>query len=197
MPGLRRAPLRADARRNRDAILRAAREVLAAQGLEASLDAIARRAGVGRATLYRRFPTREDLVSAIFDDNMDELARLAEEHPDRSTTFSALLERTAELQQRDLGFIQALTRGASPEVVGDIVARFVAILAGPLREAQDAGTIREDFARDDVILLIEMLGGAAHGGAQGRGLALLRDALAPRRAGPGSGTADGTRDPAD
>jgi AcrR family transcriptional regulator len=196
MPELRRAPLRADARRNRDAILRAAREVLAEQGLEASLDAIARRAGVGRATLYRRFPTREDLVSAIFDDNMDELSRLAETHDDRGTTFYALLERTADLQRRDLGFIQALTRGASPEIVGDIVSRFVGILAGPLLEARDAGTLREDFERDDVILLIEMLGGAAHGGAQARGLALLRDALAPRRDGPAPRSAPPrTRDP--
>jgi AcrR family transcriptional regulator len=60
-------PLRADARRNRDAILSAARETFEEQGVFAPLDAIALRAGVGNATLYRNFPTRDDLVSAVIE----------------------------------------------------------------------------------------------------------------------------------
>jgi AcrR family transcriptional regulator len=69
-------PLRADARRNRDAILRAARETFESEGVLASLDGIALRAGVGNATLYRNFPTREDLLAAVMQTSLD--AALAE-----------------------------------------------------------------------------------------------------------------------
>ncbi|MCA1690534.1 MAG: TetR/AcrR family transcriptional regulator, partial [Actinobacteria bacterium] len=69
--------LRADAQRNRDAILLAAGEVFAEEGLDAPLCEIARRAGVGQGTLYRRFATREALVEAIADNHLAELAELA------------------------------------------------------------------------------------------------------------------------
>ena len=81
-PGTRRhseepqRPLRADARRNRDAILRAARDAFDAEGVLTPLDGIAARAGVGNATLYRNFPTRDDLVAAVMTDGVD--AALAE-----------------------------------------------------------------------------------------------------------------------
>ncbi|GIF18245.1 AcrR family transcriptional regulator [Actinoplanes tereljensis] len=75
-------PLRADAQRNRDAILAAAREIFAAEGVLTSLDGIALRAGVGNATLYRNFPTRDDLLAAVMQTSIatalaeaDELAR--------------------------------------------------------------------------------------------------------------------------
>jgi AcrR family transcriptional regulator len=76
MPAARRAvdeesrPLRADARRNRDAILAAAREAFEAEGVLTSLDGIALRAGVGNATLYRNFPTRDDLLAAVMQANI-------------------------------------------------------------------------------------------------------------------------------
>lgn len=69
---LTQKPLRADARRNRDAILQAAREVFEVEGVLASLDGIALRAGVGNATLYRNFPTRDDLLAAFLDLTLDE-----------------------------------------------------------------------------------------------------------------------------
>lgn len=65
-------PMRADARRNRDAILHAARKVFATDGVLASLDGIALRAGVGNATLYRNFPTRDDLLAAVMEVDLDE-----------------------------------------------------------------------------------------------------------------------------
>ncbi|WP_205697294.1 TetR/AcrR family transcriptional regulator [Conexibacter sp. SYSU D00693] len=71
-------PLRADARRNRDALLAAAREAFATEGIDASLDDIARSAGVGSGTLYRHFPTRESLVDAAFRDSVEGLATKAE-----------------------------------------------------------------------------------------------------------------------
>ena len=72
-----RKPLRADARRNRDAILQAAREVFDLQGVLAPLDMIALRAGVGNATLYRNFATREDLLSAVMNSDLDEAKAVA------------------------------------------------------------------------------------------------------------------------
>jgi AcrR family transcriptional regulator len=84
--------MRADAQRNRDAILRAARETFEAEGVLASLDGIAARAGVGNATLYRNFPTRESLLAAVMHDSvdvaLDEATRLA----DRLAPGAALAE---------------------------------------------------------------------------------------------------------
>jgi len=81
--GVSQRPLRADARRNRDAILAAAREAFETEGVYASLDGIALRAGVGNATLYRNFPTRDDLQAAVMEVNIaialtdaDEVARV-------------------------------------------------------------------------------------------------------------------------
>lgn len=70
--------MRADARRNRDAVLAAAREVFEVEGIEASLDGIAARAGVGNATLYRNFPTRDDLLAAVVEDSVQELVAESE-----------------------------------------------------------------------------------------------------------------------
>ena len=73
--------LRADAARNRASIVEAARDVFAEQGLEAPLDEIAKRAGTGNATLYRRFPNRGDLVAAVFADRMAEQVVAGESDP--------------------------------------------------------------------------------------------------------------------
>jgi AcrR family transcriptional regulator len=72
-------PLRRDAERNRQRILKAAAEVFAERGLEVSLDEVARHAGVGVGTVYRRFPTKDDLIEALFMDRIDEVATLAEQ----------------------------------------------------------------------------------------------------------------------
>ena len=66
-------PLRADARRNQDLIVAAAGEAIAEHGLEASMEEIARRAGVGAATLYRRFPSKQELLRAVLDARLSEL----------------------------------------------------------------------------------------------------------------------------
>ena len=72
-------PLRADARRNREAILRAAREAFEAEGVFTSLDGVAARAGVGNATLYRNFPTRDDLLAAVIETSTAEVLAEADE----------------------------------------------------------------------------------------------------------------------
>src|SRR6478735_3880358 len=78
-PAVSRRPKRADARRNYDQLIAAAREAFTERDRSASLEDIARRAGVGIATLYRHFPTRTDLVQAIYVDEVEALSRSAEE----------------------------------------------------------------------------------------------------------------------
>src|SRR6266508_3955540 len=98
--------LRADAARNRQALLSAAREIMSEQGLDAPLDEIARRAGVGNATLYRRFPTRIDLIVAVFAERMAEHARAVEEalaDPDSWQGLRRYITAAAALQVRDRG----------------------------------------------------------------------------------------------
>ncbi|WP_275002278.1 TetR/AcrR family transcriptional regulator [Promicromonospora iranensis] len=90
-------PLRADARRNRDAILRAARETFEEEGVLASLDGIALRAGVGNATLYRNFPTRDDLLAAVMQASTDLALAEAEELSRTLGPRGALAEWLARL----------------------------------------------------------------------------------------------------
>src|SRR5580658_3535763 len=70
-------PMRADARRNRERLITAAREVFAEQGANASMEAIAKYAGVGVGTLYRHFPTRMDVVEAVYESDVEELSEAA------------------------------------------------------------------------------------------------------------------------
>jgi AcrR family transcriptional regulator len=84
-------PLRADAKRNRDSLIAAAREVFTDRGSDASLEAIARRAGVGVGTLYRHFPTRQDLVLAVYVEEVEALCRSAEEYAEASSWEALVL----------------------------------------------------------------------------------------------------------
>src|SRR5437870_984142 len=104
LTGLTTMSLRADAARNRAVLVAAAREVMAERGLEAPLDEIARRAGIGNATLYRRFPRRIDLIAAVFADRMAEHARAvaaALEADDAREGFRGYVKAAAELQLHD------------------------------------------------------------------------------------------------
>src|ERR1700745_1045624 len=104
--------LRADAERNRVALLDAAREVFAEQGLEAPLEEIALRAGVGIATLYRRFPTRGQRVAAALVDKIAQYAEAAEQAlaiPDPWAGFASFVERICELQADDRGLSDLLS----------------------------------------------------------------------------------------
>jgi AcrR family transcriptional regulator len=179
--------LRADARRNRDAIVAAARAVFADSGLDAPLDAIARRAGVGRATLYRRFPTRDDLVAAIHEDNLDELERIAAHPRDDDRAFVEILTAAAGMLAADRGFVEHLRRQPVPSRIDRHVSdRFLAIVEQPLRRAQRAGVVREDLGPPDALLIVDMIGGAAVAAGPhreprrvDRALDLLLDALRP------------------
>jgi AcrR family transcriptional regulator len=150
--------LRADAERNRERILAAARDVFAERGLDAPLEAIARRAGVGQATLYRRFPTRQDLLVAAFGPKLTaytEAIDRALEDPDPWRGFRDYVTAIAAMQKGDRGFRDILTKDF-PDVPEhraqrDRVYRGVAEL---IERAKAAGRLREDFVPEDVLLLL-------------------------------------------
>jgi AcrR family transcriptional regulator len=150
--------LRADAARNRAAIVEAAREVFADQGLDASLDEIARRAGTGNATLYRRFPSRGDLIAAVFAERMvEELdaveAALAD--PDPWSGFASYVTAVGGMQARDRGIADLVTMDVTraPEIDA-FRARAFEGLVTLIDRARAAGVLRDDFTTQDVVLLL-------------------------------------------
>src|SRR5215218_9116512 len=157
-PTTTRSRLRADAERNRERVLNAAREVFAEQGLDASTNEIARRAGVGIATLFRRFPTRDDLVAAAFEDKMSAYAAAIEDalaDPDPWQGFCDYIERVCRMQADDRGFADVLTltfrTAKALEKERDRSAKAVAEL---LVRAKALGRLRKDFAHQDVPLIL-------------------------------------------
>ncbi|MEV4739734.1 helix-turn-helix domain-containing protein [Streptomyces sp. NPDC049555] len=180
-------PLRADARRNRELLLAAARELFAEQGLEAPLDEIARRAGVGNATLYRRFPTREALIEAVFHESLAQVMAMGEQvrrGEDAMAALTSYMERIFQGLAADRGAIELMTttieageslaalRRHNHETVSELV-----------RRAQEQGTMRPDVVAEDLLLLLAALGScvpsadAVCPGSWRRHLALLLDSL--------------------
>jgi AcrR family transcriptional regulator len=150
--------MRADAQRNRERILDAAREVFAERGTDAPMSEVARRAGVGIATLARRFPTREDLVAATFENRLAKytsLVEVASQDPDAWRGFCFLVERACGMQSGDLGFTEVLTR-SFPRVRGLEAGRLRALaqFEDLVRRAQEAGDLREDFVAEDLPLVL-------------------------------------------
>lgn len=150
--------LRADARQNRDRILASARETFAAVGLDASMTEIARRAGVGVATLYRRFPTKASLVTEVFADQLAACTAVvheASEDPDPWRGFCRVVERLCEMQARDRGFSAAFLRAFPDAVpVERKRAEVEEVFAGLVARAQAAGVLRPDFTTDDLVLVL-------------------------------------------
>jgi len=149
---------RRDAQRNHELLVEAARELFMEQGVEAPLEEVARRAGLGIGTLYRHFATRDALVEAIVERRMGELLTIAEaalSEPDGWEGLVRLLERTLELQAADRMLKDVLMR-YSPETARLESAReevrrlFERILV----RARDEGTLRRDFALPDLALLL-------------------------------------------
>ncbi|WP_189171324.1 TetR/AcrR family transcriptional regulator [Pilimelia anulata] len=156
-PGVPR-PLRRDAQRNRDALVAAARTAFAADGLEVSLERIARDAGVAIGTLYRHFPTRGYLISAVFAEKMRVVLDRAERavaEPDAWTAFAGLLETLCEMQAGDLGFCELAALELPPNGDLALIQQQVAALGGAvLDRGQRAGAIRPDLAMPDLFFLV-------------------------------------------
>jgi AcrR family transcriptional regulator len=187
--------LRADAERNRTALLAAAREVFGEQGLDASLDEIARRARVGNATLYRRFPNRRELVAEVFAGRMTDYVELAERtlhEPDPWAAFVGYLTQLCEMQATDRGLSELLvttTFDGDPRLT-ELRGMAQRGATEVIRRAQAAGVLRRDFTRQDISLLMMANAGVVHRSADPEGwrrqLSLLIDGLAerPGRKGP-------------
>ena len=150
--------LRADAARNRERIVAAAIEGFSERGYEASTAEIAARAGVGEATLFRRFPSKDDLITAIVQMMLEEAAAVAtscleEEDPWRGV--ERFLYEMAERASQDHGISDANKEQcmASPTLAGER-RRVLDLTAKLVKRAQGAGVLRDDITRQDLMFLM-------------------------------------------
>lgn len=139
---------------NRRALIRAAREIFEAQGLGAPLSAVARQAGVGQGSLYRHFPDRLALASAVFEENVLELERFAE--PD-DATLEDLFDHVVEQALVSTAFIELTTANRNDADVVRLGQRFRSIVERLLEREQVAGHVGAHVEIDDVLLVTGML----------------------------------------
>jgi len=186
-------PLRRDAERNRQRILEAATEVFNERGLDVSLDEIARHAGVGVGTVYRRFRTKEELVEALFMSRLATVAAIAEQALQAADPWAGLvsfMERMTETMADDLGLRQILMFATYGRNLVAIAREHNAPLVERLVErAQAAGQLRSDLRQTDIIFTVFMLteatelAQAASPGIWRRYLTLILDGMRPAREG--------------
>ena len=181
-------PLRRDAERNRQLVLDAARHVFAVRGLAAGFDEIARVAGVGAATVYRRFPERADLVEALFEQDLERMvsrARDAAGDPDAWAGLCGFLRWAVELQARNRGLAQVLAATEhGTERIERARAEIAAIVDTLVTRAQDAGVLRSDVAALDLLLtmtLVAQVGDVDDPGSRERLATLVLDGFPTRR----------------
>lgn len=150
--------LRTDAQDNRDQVLKAARALFSEKGIDVTMRAIARRADVGPATLYRRFPTKQALVDAAFADEVRSCRGIVEEgcaDPDPWRGFCSVIERISVLNGRNQGFVDAfMSAKADVDMLAAHRASLLRMLAELARRAQAAGGLRRDFVMDDLVLVL-------------------------------------------
>jgi AcrR family transcriptional regulator len=165
-----RPALRADARRNRERIVAAAQEVFAQRGLDVPVEDIARHAGVGVATLYRRFPTRGDLIAGAFEAKMAAYADAVTQalaDPDPWAGFCSYIEQVCAMQAADRGFAGVLTMtfpmARQFQAERDRAYQGFAELAD---RAQSAGKLRADFVPEDLVILLLANAGVVAGTAR-------------------------------
>jgi AcrR family transcriptional regulator len=191
--GSQTRPLRADARRNRGRVLDAARSAFAAEGSDASLDEIARRAGVGAGTVYRHFATKEALFEAVVLDRIGELieeARARSVDPDPGRAFSSFVELLAREGALKRDLVETLGSDGIHLQLGEapIVRVLIDVLGELLGRAQRAGAVRGDIGVNDVMALLT---GAAYAICHSRSddeqtrrlLAIMHDGLRADRTG--------------
>jgi AcrR family transcriptional regulator len=153
-------PLRADAARNRERVLKTAYQTFASEGIAVPLDEIARRAGVGAGTVYRHFPTKDDLFRAVIEDRMGQIVldgrKLIGESDPGEALFDFLRALVLRWGAEDRGLVEALAGAgvgwgsAGPEAE----AEFMALLADLLHAAQQAGTARAEVTVDEAKTLM-------------------------------------------
>ena len=147
---------RADAARNRERVLEAAKTVFSAGGAEASLEAVARTAGVGIGTLYRHFPTREALFEAVYRREVQQLADLAERLEDEKDPVEALrrwMHSNVRVVATKKGMVASLALAAytNSELYAFSFERLTRAVGGLLDRAIAAGEIRDDISAEDLL----------------------------------------------
>jgi AcrR family transcriptional regulator len=159
-------PTRRDAVRNRARLARAATAAFREDGLDVAVDAIARRAGVGVATLYRHFPTKLDLIVAVTDavcEDLDAAAKMALRGADEDV-LRAFLTAAMEQQHENRGFLEAITQRALPAAQRELLAeRVVEMIAPVVEAAHRGGTLARQLDAEDLLVAMRMLGAAAAG----------------------------------
>lgn len=168
-------PLRADGARNRELILAAAANVFALDGFSVPLDKIAKAAGVGRATLYRNFASREELGLAVFERNVGRLEALAGEAPQSGEGFHLILSALFDDMAAHAALGPALQGCEDDGCLQDLHDRVIAVLDRFRVAGIRDGSLREDLTEKDLGLLLNTLGGGL-----GRGESTPRDADAKR-----------------
>ena len=153
-------PLRADAARNRARVLEVAYETFAAEGLSVPIDEIARRAGVGAGTVYRHFPTKDDLYRAVVEDRITTIIEggraLIDAGDPGNALFTFLRSMVLQWGATDQGLTEALA-GVGIDIsaaMPDVEQGFLAMLDDLLQAAQKAGTVRDDLSVRDVKALL-------------------------------------------
>lgn len=153
--------MRADARRNRDAVVEAARTLMATKGLDAQMDDIARAAGVGVGTVYRHFPTKDDLILALAEHRFRRLAEFANDalaENDPGPAFERFLYRGAELQANDQALSEVMRDRPDAMQAGAEAVGLLELVREVMSRAQKAGAVRVDAVAEDVPMLMCGLG---------------------------------------
>jgi AcrR family transcriptional regulator len=149
--------LRSDARRNRERLVASARELFARQGVDVSVEEITRSAGLGMGTLYRHFPTKEELIDAVLEDSFAELVELAERaatEEDAWTGFAEFLEQALARHAANRGLKDVVaSSGHGRERAQAIRERIQPLLRRLVERAQEQGTLRSDFTPEDMPLV--------------------------------------------
>ena len=150
-------PLRADARRNREAVLQAAREAFAEVGLDTQMDEIAQRARVGVGTVYRHFPTKEALIEALQADRWLKLASAADPHRDTEDPWEALkgyLWDAARLQRDNRAWAELAAAAPLDLSAEDERQELLAVTQEMVDRAKHAGAVRPDLTAQDIGMLM-------------------------------------------
>lgn len=160
-PNTKPRRLRADAARNRQALIDAAERLFAARGLAATLDDIAADAGVNIATAYRHFASKHELAEAFLQQTIDRTTAIAEQAagtPDPWTGFTYFLEQILELMGDNRGLIDVFTQALGTEWFEQLQGRVRPLLTDLVARAQRAGSLRADVTAQDLGVILPMLG---------------------------------------
>jgi AcrR family transcriptional regulator len=185
-------PLRADARRNREAVLAAAKKLFADQGLDAQIPDVAKAAKVGVGTVYRHFPTKEDLIVALAAEHFERLAQKARECVEMADAWEAIsdfIRFSTQIQADDRGLCEVT--GSRPDLMDTaaLATGLPELCDRLVKRAQRSGKLRRDLAWEDIPMIACSLGRSTYatmGPARGRWPRLVEIVLDGLRA-PGSG----------